>query len=175
MILDFKYVRRALARLCFGVVIVTALQAGAAVAADCKLTNRDMAESVQLGIRNGTERHLSVRFYRGAVTDDQLKKTIVVKPGKREQYNYGISSSKEDVRPIARIALGGTDMMECYVVIQNNYETVGSKVKKSSDWQEGGCTLLVAEPCPNCTASCEKSYNPAMGKRRWRTTFKITE
>lgn len=149
--------------------------AAPALAADCKLTTRDKAESAQLGIRNGTERHLSVRFYRGSISEDKLKKTIVVKPGKREQYNYGLDGKRVEVKTIARLSLGGTDFMECYAQVANLFETEGSKVKRTSQWKEGGCTLLVSEPCPNCATTCSKSFNPAIGERGWRTTFKLTE
>lgn len=150
-----------------------ALQPGAADAGVCKETTRDGKMSgAQLSFRNSTAEPLTIRFYRGTVSENQLKKTQTIEAGKRAQYNYGAHDWYVTVTPIAVLAFGGADVMRCS--FQANNSRTSSGLGKTH-WKEGSCVALdaAAETCPTCTTTCEKSY--VSGKTRWDTQFTFTK
>lgn len=147
------------------------LQPGLADAGACMETTRDgKMAGAQLSFRNATAEQLTVKFYRGTISEKQLKKTQTIEAGKRAQNNYTANDWYVTVKPIAVLAVGGVDVMRCSFQASNSRTSSGLG---KTHWKEGGCVALVAaeETCPTCTTTCEKSFT---GKSKWKTQFTFT-
>lgn len=148
-------------------VMVTGVLAGAASAAECMKTEKSgqASDGAQLAFRNDTANTLTIDFYRGTSLDGSPKKTQTIKPGKRAQFNYGMSGGSADVTGLALIQIDGVEALYCQFSVYNVPEkgsTAGSAI-----WKEGFCNYFT--DCKDCVTKCEKKWQG--DKERWRTTF----
>lgn len=161
---------RMLAAAGFVAVMVTGALAGSASAAECTETEKvgRASDGAQFAFNNDTGNTLTIEFYRGTSLSGSPKKAQTIKPGKRAQYNYGMSGDSADVTGLAMIQIDDVEALYCQFSVYNVPEKGGKA--GSAVWKEASCNYFAE--CKTCATKCEKTYQG--DKERWRTTFHIS-
>lgn len=170
-----KVSRRSVTAVCTALLVAAAIMPGAASAGECTATDQKSEKAIknQLRVRNETLRDITVVFYRDQVSAEKKKKTQTIKPGKQAQYNFGVGGANGKVDGIARIEIGGTDVLECDAQVSNTDWTSSDEPK--THWLAGGCERLTGagSVCLSCYTDCHKALKSDISGADWQTTFII--